>query len=104
MSVASVLAAAAIEPPPTFMVETLRFAEATGAAVDMSGVDLVIAPLIGPDFDAAELIGWLGRASFRGRMRVVTRPLADRSVVLWELRSLAAPFGIALDLFETGRS
>jgi len=72
----------------------------SGTAADLSAVDLVIAPLIGRDLDAVELIGRLGRSRFRGRLRVIAPRLADRRMVLGELRALAEPLGIGVDLSD----
>jgi hypothetical protein len=80
--------------------EAVRFGEILTLKGGLTGVDLVISPLIGPDFDAFELIERLGRSAFRGRLRIVARLLPDRALVMRELQALADPLGITIELFD----
>lgn len=66
------------------------------------GLDLVVAPLFCAEFDALELIEVLGRAGYRGTLRIVGPKLPNRPVVLRELRTHAVRQGISLDLVEDG--
>jgi hypothetical protein len=90
-------AAAAIAPVGA---QRLDFADMLEMKTDLTNVDLVIAPLMGIEFDAVELIERLVRAKFRGRVKFVSKKLPNREMVLGELRALAAHRGIAVDLHE----
>jgi hypothetical protein len=79
-------------------IEMLGFAELYGPTLDLSAVDLVIAPLVGLGFDWVELIEGLSRAGFRGQLRVTARWLPDGDIVLAELPTLADPVGISVSL------
>jgi hypothetical protein len=80
--------------------EHVRFADLGRMAADLSSVDQVIAPLFGHGFDAYELIQTLGNAGFSGRLCVRSDRLAHRGLVLRELRDVAEPYGIRVDLCE----
>lgn len=87
-----------VKVPQSSDVETMSFTELYSQKLDLSAVDLVIAPLIGLGFDSVELIENLSRAGFRGRLRVTARWLPDGDIVLAELRALADPVGISVSL------
>jgi hypothetical protein len=74
------------------------FADLRGSATDMSGIDQVIAPLFGKGFDGFELIPLLASARFQGRLSLMAGFLPNRGMVLRELRALAQPFGIEVDI------
>ena len=78
--------------------EEVCFADLLSEDTDLTNVDLVIAPLIGPGFDAIELIQLLGDAGFRGRLQVKAGYLPDRLMVQAELRTAARAFGFRVDL------
>jgi hypothetical protein len=78
----------------------VRLADMLQTDMDLTRVDLVIAPLIGVEIDAVELIEQLGRAKFRGRVQFMSKKLPNREMVLGELRSVATRMGIAVDLRE----
>jgi hypothetical protein len=65
-------------------------------------VELVVAPLFCPEFDALEIIEALGAAGFRGQLRVLAPKLPNRQIVLRELRAYAVRQGISLELVEAG--
>lgn len=88
-------------PFSPFVAKSVRFADLPAQAPDLADIDLVIAPLIGAGFDAVELIQDLGGARFRGRLRVMSKPLPDRAMVLRELRVVANSTGIVFDLPES---
>jgi hypothetical protein len=104
MMIRPIEAAEPVEPVSRKDVETIRFAELYGSTLDLSTVDLVIAPLIGLGFDSVELIESLSRAGFRGRLRVTARWLPDSDIVLAELRALADPVGISVSLHTGPRA
>jgi hypothetical protein len=87
------------EPAPTDT-EHVRYADLDRMAADLSSIDQVIAPLFGNGFDAYELILVLGNAGFAGRLCVRSGRLAHRGLVLRELREVAEPYGIRVDLRE----
>ncbi|MCU0827854.1 MAG: hypothetical protein MUE52_10700 [Tabrizicola sp.] len=64
-------------------------------------VELVVAPLFCPEFDALEIIEALGSSGFRGQLRVIAPKLPNRQIVLRELRAYAVRQGISLELVET---
>lgn len=78
----------------------VRFSDLRDMAADLSAVDQVIAPLFGDGFDAHGLIQLLGQAGFTGRLCVMADPLPNRGMVLRELRAVAGPQGIDVDLRE----
>jgi hypothetical protein len=78
--------------------EEVCFADLLSEDTDLTNVDLVIAPLIGPSFDAIELILLLGYAGFRGRLYVKAGNLPDHLMVQAELRAVARAFGFRVDL------
>ena len=80
--------------------EIIPFTCLPSVLADLADIDLFITPLIGAGFDAFDLIHHLGRAGFNGRLRVIAKRLADRALVLQELRSVADPLGIAVELQE----
>jgi hypothetical protein len=80
--------------------QRVEFAAMLEMKTDLTNVDLVIAPLIGVEFDAIELIEELARAKFRGRVQFMSTKLPNRQMVLRELRAIAARKGIAVDLRE----
>lgn len=63
-------------------------------------LELVVAPLYCPDFDALELIEQIGSAGYRGMLRVVAPLLPNRAIVLRELRSHAARRGITVEMIS----
>ncbi|NJS40409.1 MAG: hypothetical protein HC783_16985 [Rhodobacteraceae bacterium] len=81
-------------------VETLLFEDLLALGDELAEVDLLVVPLIGVGFDAFDLIERLGMTVFMGRIRVVSDRLADRAMVLRELRDLADPLGLAVDLSD----
>jgi hypothetical protein len=99
-TVAQVESCPALTPVVT---EDLRFADLRGMASDLSEIDQVIAPLFGKGFDAFELILLLGEAKFRGRLCVMADDLPHRGMILRELRVVADPLGIDVDLRESRR-
>jgi hypothetical protein len=78
--------------------EEVCFADLLSTDADFTNVDLVIVPLVGPGFDAVELILLLGDAGFHGRVHVRAAALPDRPMVEAELRAVAKAFGIRVDL------
>lgn len=88
-------------PDVPFVTEDVGFADLFSVGLDLSAVDLVIAPLIGTGFDAIELLLLLGEAGFSGRLHVRADPLPDHALVLAELRTVAEGFGIHVDLAMT---
>jgi hypothetical protein len=90
-------AAAALAPIGT---PSIDFADMLAVKPDLTNVDLVIAPLIGVEFDAIELIERLGRAKFKGRVQFMSKKLPNRQMVLRELRAVAERRGIVVDLHE----
>jgi hypothetical protein len=78
--------------------EEVCFADLLSEDTNLTNVDLVIAPLIAPGFDALELILLLGDAGFRGRLHVRAPTLPDRLMVQAELRAVARTFGFRVDL------
>ncbi|OZA07826.1 MAG: hypothetical protein B7Y02_13350 [Rhodobacterales bacterium 17-64-5] len=83
-----------------FQPEIVPFANLPSVLPDLAEIELVISPLIGAGFDAFDLLHHLGRAGFHGRLRVMSKALADRALVLRELRVVADPLGIAVELQE----
>lgn len=81
-------------------VETMLFEDLIAMGDDLAEVDLLVVPLIGDGFDAFEVIEYLGSTVFMGRVRVVSDRLADRAMVLRELRDLADPLGLTVDLSD----
>lgn len=67
-----------------------------------ASLELVVVPLFCDDFDALEIIETLGAAGFRGQLRVMAPKLANRQIVLRELRTHAVRQGITLELKEQG--
>lgn len=87
-------------PHTRFQPEIVPFADLSSLAADLAEVDLFITPLIGTGFDAFDLLHHLGRVKFHGRLRVLTKRLPDRAVVLQDLRSVGDPLGIKVELRE----
>ena len=80
--------------------ETMLFEDMLALGEDLAEVDLLVVPLVGVGFDAFDLIEQLGMTVFMGRIRVVSDRLADRAMVLRELRDLADPLGLTVDLSD----
>ncbi|MCU0902800.1 MAG: hypothetical protein MUE83_02870 [Tabrizicola sp.] len=91
-------AATAFAPLRTSRAE---YAEAIQVTPDTTSVDLVIAPLIGVDFDAIDVIERLARAKFRGRVRFMSKGLPNRQMVLRELQAVAEGKGIVVELRDS---
>lgn len=86
--------------PINALVETMLFEDVLALGEDLAEVDLLVVPLVGVGFDAFDLIEQLGMTVFMGRIRVVSDQLADRAMVLRELRDLADPLGLTVDLSD----
>lgn len=86
--------------PFNAQVETMLFEDVLALGEDLAEVDLLVVPLVGVGFDAFDLIERLGMTVFMGRIRVVSDRLADRAMVLRELRDLADPLGLTVDLSD----
>jgi hypothetical protein len=67
-----------------------------------TSLELVVTPLFCNQFDALEIIETLGKAGFRGQLRIMTPKLPNRQIVLRELRSHAVRQGITLEMMELG--
>lgn len=78
----------------------ISYAELPGRLPPPPSLELVVAPLFCPDFDALEIIETLGKAGYRATLRIVTPKLPNRQIVLRELRSHAVRQGITLELVE----
>ena len=95
-------------PTATFPEGTIRPDEAASIAFDElalwlplpATLELVVAPLFCPEFDALEIIDALGSGGYRGTLRVMTPRLPNRQIVLRELRSHAVRQGITLEMEE----
>jgi hypothetical protein len=89
-----------VSVPTPVPVETqhVPFADLRGRTSDLSGIDQVIAPLFGKGFDGFELIPMLAASGFQGRLSLTASALPNRGMVLRELRALAQPFGIMVEL------
>ena len=81
---------------------SVRFAELHHHFPPVPSLELVVAPLYCPDFDALELIDQIGAAGYRGMVRVVAPVLPNRAIVLRELRSHAARKGITVEMVNEG--
>jgi hypothetical protein len=97
MLIRPIATAGSAGPSPIFDVKSLPFAALSLGDADLSEIDLVIAPLFGEGFDAVDLIEDLGRAGFRGRLRISAPNLPNLGALSGELRAFAEPFGIAVD-------
>lgn len=80
------------------LVETMRSEDLFALGDGLAEVDLLVIPLTGVGFDAVELIERLGTTVFMGRIRVVSDRLPDRNLVLGELRDVAEPLGLTVEL------
>ena len=78
----------------------IPYQELPGHLPPESGLQLVIAPLFCPEFDALELIATLGKAGYRGALRIIAPKLPSRQIVLRELRAHAARQGVTLERVE----
>lgn len=65
-------------------------------------LELVVAPLFSSDFDALELIDFIGSKGYRGSVRIVAPALPNRSIVLRELRTHAVRKGITIEMVDEG--
>lgn len=65
-------------------------------------LELVVAPLFCSEFDALEMIKFLGDQGYRGALRIVAPKLPNRAIVLRELRTHAVKQGITLEMIEGG--
>ena len=63
-------------------------------------LELVVAPLFSSDFDALELIDFIGSKGYRGNVRIVAPALPNRSIVLRELRTHAVRKGITIEMVD----
>jgi hypothetical protein len=81
-------------------VKTMQFGDVLALGDDLADVDLLVIPLIGEGFDAFDLLHQLGATVFMGRVRVVSERLPDRAMVLGELRAVADPLGLTVDLID----
>lgn len=88
------------EPPLVFQFEAVSFEDVDRMVEELAEVELVVAPLIGSGFDAFDVIDRLGVTEFRGRLRVIASGLADPALVLRELRAVADPLAIKVELVE----
>lgn len=84
--------------PVPVVAEHVKFAQLNESNADFSQVDQVIAPLFGKGFDGFELITVLAKAGFRGRLSLMGGAVANRGMVLRELRALAEPKGIEVHI------
>ena len=82
-------------------VAAIALAELEGCLPLPDPVDLVVVPLFCADFDALDMIDRLGAQGYRRTLQVVTKKLANRQMVLRELRSHASRQGITIHLTET---
>ncbi len=89
--------------PFPVVVKTMQFDDVLALGDDLADVDLLVVPLIGAGFDAFELLHQLGATVFMGRVRVVSERLPDRPMVLRELRAVADPLGLTVDLIDCAR-
>ena len=95
-------------PTATFPDGTIRpdeaacipFAELAPSLPLPETLELIVAPLFCPEFDALEIIETLGAGGYRGTLRVMAPKLPNRQVVLRELRSHAVRQGITLEMVE----
>jgi hypothetical protein len=87
--------------PFPVMVKTMQLADVLDLGDDLAEVDLLVVPLIGAGFDAFDVIHHLGGTVFMGRVRVVSPRLPDRAMVLRELRAMADPLGLTVDLCDS---
>lgn len=78
--------------------QEVSFTDLLSQGSDLADIDVMITPLIGPGFEAIDLIPFLGNAGFRGRLLVRSGSLPDRLMVLGELRTVAKAFGFRVDL------
>ncbi len=98
------LAAAEIDglmSPPPRSCATVRFAELTPGLVALAAPEVVIAPLVGGDFDIIDLAARLADCGFAGRLYAVTLPLPRPDAVRAEVAEQAP--GIAFDLVVRAR-
>jgi len=65
----------------------VRFAELTADELEQSAPDVVLAPLVGADFDCFDLAALLVEAGFRGRFRAAAMRIPDPGLVRREVRS-----------------
>jgi len=91
---------ATLTPFSPFRSDIVPFDDLPTLSADLADIDLFITPLIGAGFDAFDLLHHLGKAGFRGRLRVMSKRLQDRAVVLNDLRSVGDPLGIVVELRE----
>lgn len=66
-----------------------RFHEIGSDLIDLHAPDLVLAPVVGPDFDCFDLAAALVEAGFHGRFRAAAQRLPDPAMVR---REVAAAF------------
>lgn len=78
----------------------LAFCDLTGVAFAPITPDVVVAPLIGTDFDALDLLDRLTTLKYHGRLRLIAPRLPNRQLVLRELRSAALMAGISIELMD----
>lgn len=81
-------------------VASIGYAELSAQLPLPESLELVVAPLFCMEFDALEIIETLGKAGYRGLLRIVTPKLPNRQIVLRELRSHAVRQGITLEMVE----
>jgi hypothetical protein len=89
--------APAVHDVPSVMDE-VSFTDLLSQGKGLAEIDVMIAPLIGPGFEAIDLIPFLGNAGFCGRLLVRSGTLPDRLMVLGELRAVARAYGFRVDL------
>lgn len=87
--------------PPPRSCAFVRFAEVTQDLLALIAPDIVIAPLVGPDFDILDLADRLVAGGFGGRLHALTAPLPRPDAVRAEVAEHAT--GIAFDLLTVPR-
>lgn len=79
--------------------QELRFAgfgELTAALVRRLRPAMVVAPLVGPDFDAVDVAHLLAAAGFRGRLIVTAPTLPDVELIRQEIKGADGEFEVEI--------
>lgn len=71
--------------PTSTDITYLAYAEVTGAALDRIRPDVVLSPLVSPEFDCWDLAERLAEAGFRGTYRAVAATVPNPALVRREI-------------------
>ena len=78
----------------------LAFADLSTATLALIAPEVILAPLISRDFDALDLLDRLCDLQYQGRVRFHASKLPNLQIVLRELRSVAQPNGMFIELLD----